>query len=315
MNEYDWYTSKFEYKLKKKLVQSFKKNWVSLGMVDMECFDNPHFSEHMEMFLLLHPITTEMLFGFVEATVLSAIADDDVKVGFLLGKKGSLDKKIRSLINPPMELLIKYLKSDTFNNSMIDMLISENDKIVIGQWDYINARNALKEHIKNKSYIIYGNEVINKLKVEYKKQQEEAYRQIESEISGNLQTGFICTLPTVSVEEIFLLMVAEKYISGNLKDFQAIFANTQTKVKNPVKWLVLHNKKPNKTALFTFIKLMLKLDELPREILRQANQLFVCGKENIFPENYTYPSIDEQKSSYLTHFKQIKQTYFPDFLK
>jgi hypothetical protein len=52
---------------------------------------------------------------------------------------------------------------------------------------------------------------------------------------------------------------------------------------------------------------MLKLDELPREILRQANSLFISGKENIFPENYTYPSNEEQKSSRLTHFKPVKQ--------
>jgi hypothetical protein len=127
--------------------------------------------------------------------------------------------------------------------------------------------------------------------------------------------GFKCELSEETVEAIYNSMVTLNQISGILSDFKAIFSNTQTPFKNPVKWLILHNRKPNKTALFTFIKLMLKLDELPREILRQANQLFVCGKGKIFPENYTYPSIDEQKSSYFTHFKQVKQTYFPDFLK
>lgn len=120
-------------------------------------------------------------------------------------------------------------------------------------------------------------------------------------------TGFTCNLHPDTVEEIFNLMVTSKQISGNLIDFQAIFANTLKPYKTSVKWLILHNGKPNKTALFTFIKLMLELDELSRETLRQANNLFISGKENIFPERYSYPSLEEQKSSIVTHFKPVKE--------
>jgi len=129
---------------------------------------------------------------------------------------------------------------------------------------------------------------------------------LPQQIQTNQLTGFSCNLHPETVEQIFNLMVASKQISGNINDFQAIFANTSTPFKNPVKWLILHNRKPNKTALFTFIKLMLELDIIPRDILRQSNQKFKFGKENIFPDNYTYPTKEEQKSSIVTHFKPIK---------
>lgn len=131
----------------------------------------------------------------------------------------------------------------------------------------------------------------------------------------NQLTGFTCKLHPDTVKEIFNLMVTSNQISCHVNDFQAIFADPPTHVETPVKWLLKHNGKPNKTALFTFIKMILVLDEMPRDILRQANSLFKCGKENIFPENCTYPSIEEQRNSYKTRFRQIKQTYFPDFLK
>lgn len=119
--------------------------------------------------------------------------------------------------------------------------------------------------------------------------------------------GFNCNLHPDIVKEIFKSMVTSKQISDNLTDFMAIFSKDSIPVENPVKWLILHNGKPNKTALFTFIKLMLELDELPREILRQANNLFISGKENIFPVKYSYPSLEEQKSSIVTHFKPVKE--------
>ncbi len=163
-----------------------------------------------------------------------------------------------------------------------------NKNIIEGFYPLESDPAKLQKHLQNK---------LEELKTSY----------LFKDFQPNQLTGFTCNLHPDTVKKIFNLMVTSKQISGNLTDFQAIFANTSTPVKNPVKWLVLHNRKPNKTALFTFIKMMLELDELPREILRQANNLFKCEKENIFPEKHTYPNEKEQKSSILTHFKPVKE--------
>lgn len=120
-------------------------------------------------------------------------------------------------------------------------------------------------------------------------------------------SGFTCQIDPKIAKEIFKLMKEGKKILGNQKDFLAIFSNESKKVDKPIKWNTRHGGKANKTALFSFLKLILELDEFPREFLRQANRLFVCGKENIFPDNYTYPSEKEQKSSIVTHFKKVKE--------
>lgn len=117
--------------------------------------------------------------------------------------------------------------------------------------------------------------------------------------------GFVCNLPQKTVKDIFTLMDGTQ-ISCEAKDFIAIFCLTPSTVNKPVKWLVKHGKQPNKTALFSFLKLMLGLEEMPREILRQSNRLFIFGDTDIFPDKYTYPSRDEQKSTLRKHFKQVK---------
>lgn len=170
---------------------------------------------------------------------------------------------------------------------------------------------------KNKNTIVINDNVIDSDNVGYlcRGLDEIAKELLSTEVINvlpkfqlnNQLIGFSCNLHPETVKEIFNSMVTSKQISGNLTDFQAIFSNTQTPVKSPVKWLVLHNRKPNKTALFTFIKLMLNPDELPREILRQANNLFMSGNENIFTDKYSYPSNEEQKSSIVNHFKPIKE--------
>lgn len=168
--------------------------------------------------------------------------------------------------------------------------------------------DKVKQHyaiINNNSQFIVFNQYIETLP-ELKKKFDVEY--LEMETLDNQLTGFSCTLHPDTVKKVFDLMVDNKpkpQIEGKLEDFQAIFASKPTPIKKPLKWLVKHNKKPNKTALFTFIKMMLELDKVPIEIIKKANQLFQYGTKDIFPNKY-YPSEQEQKSSIVTHFKQVK---------
>lgn len=154
--------------------------------------------------------------------------------------------------------------------------------------------------------LITGGNALTK-KIEKLAKIEKKYLTDIKEFNKTKPTGFICKLaPETTIKVIFNLMVEQKHISGNLSDFQAIFSNTPKMVGNPVKWLLKHNENPNKTALFTFLKLMLQPDKFPRKFLRQANNLFLFGNENIFPNKYTYPDETSQITAIGKHFKSIE---------
>jgi hypothetical protein len=208
------------------------------------------------------------------------------RIGYIDGLIDGIENHKKEVYSLMMDEVYnsEFEKAQSINQFNTDL----KKNIIEGFYPLESDPVKLQEHLQNK---------LEELKTSY----------LFKDFQPNQLTGFTCNLHPDTVKEIFNSMATSKQISGNLTDFHAIFANTSTPVKNPVKWLLKHNGKPNKTALFSFIKLMLNLDELPREILRQANNLFISGKENVFPDKYSYPSIEEQKSSIVNHFKPVKE--------
>ena len=108
--------------------------------------------------------------------------------------------------------------------------------------------------------------------------------------------GFKCELSEKTVEAIFNSMVSSKQISGNLTDFQAIFANTPTQVKNPVKWLNKSQKKPyrgHQTKLYLFIETMLN-GKFSADDKRKAVDLFIDEKGKFFNPKMKEPNENDR---------------------
>lgn len=96
-------------------------------------------------------------------------------------------------------------------------------------------------------------------------------------------TGFECKIAPNIVKEIFQIMVDKEILSGNSKDFQAIFSNKPTRVIDPIKWLGKSQKKPyrgHQTKLYLFIERMLN-GKFSAKDKRKAAHLFV-DEEGIF---------------------------------
>lgn len=114
---------------------------------------------------------------------------------------------------------------------------------------------------------------------------------------ANQKTGFTCNLPPETVKEIYFLM-AGKYLSGDLNDFQAIFANTPTLVKNPVKWLIKSQKKPcrgHQTKLYLFIETMLN-GKFSAKDKRKAVDLFIDEKGKFFNSKMKEPNENDRNT-------------------
>ena len=128
---------------------------------------------------------------------------------------------------------------------------------------------------------------------------ESAFSQIQPTNKTNYKnqlTGFICNLHPDTVKEIFNLMETSKQISGNLTDFQAIFANTSTPVKSPVKWLIKSQKKPyrgHQTKLYLFIETMLN-GKFSAEDKRKAADLFIDEKGKFFNPKMKEPNENDR---------------------
>ena len=210
--------------------------------------------------------------------------------------------------------LISELKADF--NPILDELFLLSQNFIRDFDDQISALienivNTEKDQHPNRPFIITGFIKNN----QYKKLYDICIK-IRSEIIINKDgefkvhpKGFACKIHSDTINEIYLSISKPptKFISGNRTDFLAIFSSTPAPVKGTIEWLLMHNSKPNKTALFTLLKLILELDEVPREILRKANKLFHSGNKEIFQKKYTYPSDDSQYSTMTKHFKEVKK--------
>jgi hypothetical protein len=110
----------------------------------------------------------------------------------------------------------------------------------------------------------------------YLKELEDLENEIIHE-NNNLTTGFDCNLHPDTVKEIYYFL-AEKFIKGDLQDFQAIFSNSSNTVKKPIQWLITgergkYKDRGNQTALNEFLKLMLGKISAPNR--RKAKDLFI----------------------------------------
>ena len=117
------------------------------------------------------------------------------------------------------------------------------------------------------------------------------YLQTLNEFEPKKSTGFKCSLFPEITKKIYYFM-AEKYIRGDLKDFQAIFSNESNTVNNPIIWLILNERgtKPgrgNQTSLFIFLELM--LGKISNEYLRKAKDLFVDEKGTFIEKQLLKP--------------------------
>jgi len=113
-----------------------------------------------------------------------------------------------------------------------------------------------------------------------------------------------CSLSDKTIAEVHKIMTEKKYIKADLIDFLIGFGKKPGKIKKPVTWLIKPGK-PNKTALFTFLKMMLcpNNEKFERKFFNIANEVFAPKK--IF-EKISYPSKSEVKASRVRYFQPIK---------
>lgn len=306
-----WYLSEPEMVERKKYIDDKIKGSIDIESSLSHYFEFPQIKLSLFIIPFLQPITFDMIDNFIK--------------GLVLFRMSLIDEKLQPAavikLKPTEDKIKEFLVSDVHRNYIIDKITTKAETIAVKMYpsglDTVSTRKALKEYIKDKP--IYPTErILTELKVKFKLHQEKEFVREYKKQTGPSITGFVCPLNPELVEYIYNSMINHKpkpQIKGRLEHFKAIFSNTPTSVDEPIEWLVTHNNEPNKTALFTFIKMMLKLKQMPRELLRHANNLFVSGDEPIFPEKYTYPELKYQRSSFITHFNLIKQSYFPDFLK
>lgn len=129
--------------------------------------------------------------------------------------------------------------------------------------------------------------------------------------------GFDCPLSKETVSEVWEIMRAKKQITAEKSDFLKMFNKEPGRPEKPIIWRLKVKRepkpyKPNKTALYIFLKLMLKIEPFPVELLRKANVLFTPN--NIFPKNYSYPNDNNDKRAAISnHFLEVNEVINPSF--
>jgi hypothetical protein len=93
--------------------------------------------------------------------------------------------------------------------------------------------------------------------------------------------GFKCNLPKPIIDEVYAYMCDKGFLKADYKDFEAAFNEAPTRVRNPLKWLILNKRgtqhgRGNQTALYQFLKMMLKT--VSNQDLIKCNDLFIDVK-------------------------------------
>jgi hypothetical protein len=206
----------------------------------------------------------------------------------------------------------KELQKEVYtNDSILDNYQSQFENkfgLHYSEFEYLRMITGYyhyPERGKNKTFYFTPGFVKN---IMLKKYIQEIYKKYESTPDNQL-TGFTCNLHPDKVKEIFNLMFDSKQISGNLTDFQAMFANTSTPVKNPVKWLILDNRgtnpgRGNQTALFVFLELVLK--KVSNQDLIKSKDLFIDEKGTFIKNKLLRPDKSKlKKYGFETQLKDI----------
>jgi hypothetical protein len=236
---------------------------------------------------------------------------------------------------PSETLLLKLIWIiKTYWGNHFDLLRDWNDHLMNGHPDNDRDLNAATSQRKIINWLIdqhkIGIEDIERMQIKNrlrgkggaKEENDIILNEAKEKITGEIAvTGFACKLLSQkTVEEIYKIMADHKpkpQIKGRLIDFKNIFAQNPTRVDEPITWQIItkikgQNKtKANNTAFHAFLRLMLDYREkkLPRQILKQANELFICNGEPIFPNNQIkYPGSGNEKwmkSTITKHFSKI----------
>lgn len=206
----------------------------------------------------------------------------------------SSKSKITAMLVSSVETDFKNLSQKERIKVVSEIIMKmEQSKIVIEQ---CGIKLSLAENVRLNSLKNYLENEKTKLTLDLMTQKNEI-------------KGFESNLSEKTISEIFNAMTISnpKQIITDLDNFKAIFGIKGYKIQSPVIWNIKRGKEPNKSSLFTFLALVLELEVVPRALLRQANVLFKCGAKDIFADDYSYPSPQEQKSSKLKYFVPIKR--------
>lgn len=131
---------------------------------------------------------------------------------------------------------------------------------------------------------------------------------LENEKKNRL-TGFTCNLHPETVKDIYIFMADKNYLSGELKDFQAIFSKVSISVENPVKWQIFNERgiktgRGNQTALFVFLEMM--LGTVTNTDLKKCKDLFIDKKGKFIEKDLLRPDKDKISTfGFETHLKAI----------
>lgn len=109
--------------------------------------------------------------------------------------------------------------------------------------------------------------------------------------------GFECNLPRHIIDRVYAYM-NNQFLEADPNDFDAAFNNNPTRLRKPIKWLILNQRgintgRGNQTALFCFLKLM--LGDLSNEDRRKCSTLFIDNKGHFIENTLVYPDSIKKK--------------------
>jgi hypothetical protein len=269
----EWYElSEKKISARQKYMEKIKAHFIKYEPNVTLLFELLDIKDILELIPKLKPISSKLFFNFIAGLVLSGTATN---------RNDPIFEEVYRLTDPVWNKLDEYFFSDIMKTDMINKYIPKTDsilfEIIAGGMYSANVREILKDFVKDKPIFPGNKDQIKRLIVELTLQEKEKYQQIKNELSGNLLTGFNCSLSEPKIREIYYLM-SKKYIKGDLNDFQAIFSNSSNTVNKPIQWLILNERSQNRdrgnqTALNEFLILM--LGKISNSDRRKAKDLFV----------------------------------------
>ena len=202
-----------------------------------------------------------------------------------------------------------YFTDELNNISMNNFFFNLHHQSWPSQYLYFNRLQY--SEIQNIKKAILETEI--KVNSEQIKETTNEISELESIDSENIQKnqliGFTCTLHPDTVKEIYIFMVGEKYLSGHLNDFKAMFSKVSIPVETPVKWLIKNERgtnpdRGNQTALFVFLELILK--KVSNQDLIKSKDLFIDEKGKFIKNKLLRPDKDKiNKYGFETQLKDI----------
>jgi hypothetical protein len=246
------------------IIKGYQKSLIEKKIASEQTFQTWMFLTYKQFLHKIRVLSNEMIYDFL--------------YGICLVDKG--DNKAFKLMSPAIITIQKLVIPEQIINDQINKYIFQYDKIIASNNTH-EAREEVKEFIKNKPILPFFKQDIIRIREECRLSLEKEYQKIKHELSGNVLMGFACPhLAPETVEEIYNLM-SEKQISGNPEDFKAIFSNSSNTVTKPIQWLKKSQRRDEKgryrghqTMLHLFIEKMLQRN-LTADEKRKTSKLFI----------------------------------------